>query len=732
MPTPPALPRLAGLDGLRALAVILVVVYHLFPGWVVPGGFVGVDVFFVISGFLITTLLLREHAAHGRIRLREFWRRRARRLLPALALVVTVCTSTAWLIGGDLLVGIGRQVLGAATFSFNWLALGGDVGYFSGTTPELFKNLWSLAVEEQFYLLWPLVLPLFLLIPRRWGRAAAAALLAAASAGWMTIVVASGGDLTRAYFGTDTHAFGLLLGVAVAFGMSRLTSPRVPRASDAAPATSPVVVPPTGWTVAQPVTTGSPRRAAVRNALGVAGVIAVLGLIGVAMIPAGEGAATFPGALLAASALTALAIVAAVWPGSWFGRGLDAPVLRWIGDRSYGIYLWHWPLLVLLGAWLAPGAAEVPTGLGILTLVLTVVLAQASYEWLEQPIRQYGFGAALRRLRSGLAASPRHRLTAISGLAAGALVLGGTSAAIAAAPQVSSSEAVVQAGADALAQAERGDAGARQAPAGAAHQRGPSPGPAAPTAGPTTAVEALGIDDEIAEAEREDAAGAEDAQGADGRGSGERGDGAGGPGAGGPGAERPAPTAVAEVPGSDITAVGDSVMLASAAALLDEFRGIDIDADVSRSTYAGPGILRSLADRQKLRDVVVIALGTNGPVSQDALTEMVRIAGPERTLVLVNAHGARDWIPGVNADLARFADRHENVVVADWNRAIAGSPEKLAGDGIHPEPAGGDVFATCVRAAIRDHEVERARLADLSENGRWKDAHRTDWWQRAV
>ncbi|MGL4255912.1 MAG: acyltransferase family protein, partial [Microbacterium sp.] len=186
-------PRFAGLDGLRAVAVVLVVVYHLFPPALVPGGFVGVDVFFVISGFLITSLLLRETDATGRIRLGAFWVRRARRLLPALVLVVTVCATLAWLIGGDVLMRLGAQVVGAATFSYNWLSIAADTGYFAGGTPELFRNFWSLSVEEQFYLVWPIVLPLFLLLPRGAARTLAALALASASAVWMGAVVSGGG-----------------------------------------------------------------------------------------------------------------------------------------------------------------------------------------------------------------------------------------------------------------------------------------------------------------------------------------------------------------------------------------------------------------------------------------------------------------------------------------------------------------------------------------------------------
>ena len=149
--------RLPGLDGLRALAVGAVLVFHLRATWL-PGGFLGVDVFFVISGFLITTLLLRERARTGRLDLPRFWRRRARRLVPALVLVVVTSTVLARFLEPDLLVGIGRQTLGALTFTTNWLEISAGTDYFHATSPQLFMTFWSLAVEEQFYLLWPLLL----------------------------------------------------------------------------------------------------------------------------------------------------------------------------------------------------------------------------------------------------------------------------------------------------------------------------------------------------------------------------------------------------------------------------------------------------------------------------------------------------------------------------------------------------------------------------------------------
>ena len=191
-PAPPAATapaRLPGLDGLRALAVVAVIAYHYVPT-ALPGGFIGVDVFFVISGFLITSLLIGSLGR--RERLRSFWMRRARRLLPALVVLVLACCTAALFIGRDVLAHIGSQLAGALTFSSNWVYVALDQSYFAQGSPQLFRNLWSLAVEEQFYLVWPLiVLALVAWMPRR-GRATAPLVLAAASVATTRASVGSG------------------------------------------------------------------------------------------------------------------------------------------------------------------------------------------------------------------------------------------------------------------------------------------------------------------------------------------------------------------------------------------------------------------------------------------------------------------------------------------------------------------------------------------------------------
>lgn len=642
--------RYAGLDGLRAVAVLLVVLSHLFPAGFLHSGFVGVDVFFVISGFLITSLLLRERESSGRIALGAFWARRARRLLPALALVVTASASAAWLVGGDVLLGLGRQVLGAVTFSSNWLALSGGGSYFSAAHPELLRNLWSLAVEEQFYVLWPLLLPLALLLPRA-PRIAVALALAALSAGGAVAVQAGGGSLTRAYYGTDTHAFGLLIGVALAFALDRRG-----RASGA---TSPGR------------SSGSPGRAVTA-----AGAAALIALVLVAAWPGG--AALFPAIPFAASVLTAIVIAVAVRPGSPLGPALDVAPFRWIGERSYGIYLWHWPVVVLLGQ-AATGRftdASIPAGVGVAALVVTVVASALSYRLVEQPIRRLGFRGALRTLGAGLGGAPARRFSALTVLAAGAIVVGGTTAAVAAAPPVSSSEAAVAAGAKALA-----DAAGTTAERAPAHISTPAPSDAAPPEAPASP-----------------APSATPRTGPDGA---------------------PLPPPAATVAGARITAVGDSVMLASAQGLLDRLPGIQIDAEVSRSMGAGREIVDTLAAEGALRDYVAVGLGTNGPVDADALQAIYDDLGPRRTLVLVNAYAPRDWIAGVNADLAAFAASHPRVVVADWAQAIGPHLDDLAGDEIHPGPTGGGIYAGTLASAVDAVENQRAQVAHQVALVRW-------------
>lgn len=363
----PGSTRLAGLDGLRALAITAVLVFHLDPTWL-PGGFLGVDVFFVVSGFLITTLLVRERTTTGTVDLPAFWTRRARRLLPALLVCVPASVLLARLTEGDLLVGIGRQVTGAFTFTSNWLEIAAGSDYFAATSPQLFMNLWSLAVEEQFYLVWPIAVLLLLALVRRPEARAATALGIAVVSSVLMAVRLDPESPTRVYFGTDTHVMGLMLGAALAFAWS---------------------APHRAWTTTS-------WWSAHRRHVAVAALVTLASLLALA---SESSALTFRGGILLASvATTALVLVVVERPGR-LRAVLEVPLARWLGARSYGIYLWHWPVFLVIGQDLPVargGAAYLLTRLWC--VVVTLVVADLSYRLVEVPVRRHGFGGSLRRV----------------------------------------------------------------------------------------------------------------------------------------------------------------------------------------------------------------------------------------------------------------------------------------------------------------------------------------------
>jgi peptidoglycan/LPS O-acetylase OafA/YrhL len=212
--------RAPGLDGVRALAVLAVLAFHAGASGL-PGGFLGVDIFFVLSGFLITGLLTGRHDETGRPGLKEFWIRRARRLLPTLAVMLVVVTAAATIIEPRQEAPLRQALLAAATYTSNWYQILHRVPYFAaagqfGTPPPL-DHLWSLAIEEQFYLIWPVILWLVILrLNERGARVAATLLGAGASALAMALQYRPGGDPSAVYYGTDTHASALLIGAALA------------------------------------------------------------------------------------------------------------------------------------------------------------------------------------------------------------------------------------------------------------------------------------------------------------------------------------------------------------------------------------------------------------------------------------------------------------------------------------------------------------------------------------
>jgi len=397
--------RLAGLDGLRAVAVVLVLGFHFGVGWL-GGGFVGVDVFYVLSGYLITGLLLAEFERRDRIGLGTFWLRRARRLLPALLLVlVAVTCMVRFAEPSGSYAGERSGALAALFYVSNWWQIGASGNYFAatGATSPL-THTWSLAVEEQFYLVWPLVVLAVLHLARGFVRGVRALLAVAvvgavASAVEMAWLFRPGSNATRVYFGTDTHAQSVLIGASLACVLTLVARRRDQVGMD-------------------PEATGPTRRWSA-----VGGAVGLVVVFGASRVLDGSSALTYRGGFAVVS-LAAAAVVAAVVtvPRGFLDRVLSVGAVVWLGTISYGIYLWHFPVFVYLDA-RRTGTHGV--ALLVVRAAVTVAVAAASFYLFERPVIEGRFW------RSARAAVPA--LVAV-GVTVAVVVAGTTAEATAASP----------------------------------------------------------------------------------------------------------------------------------------------------------------------------------------------------------------------------------------------------------------------------------------------------------
>ncbi len=668
--------RLPGLDGLRAIAISGVLVFHLHAAWL-PGGFLGVDVFFVVSGFLITTLLLRELDHTGRVNLGSFYLRRARRLLPALALTILGSVVVAALVERDLLLHVGRQTMGAVFFVSNWVEIAAGSNYFEAAQPLLFMNFWSLAVEEQFYLFWPVALTVLVTFTRRWPPRVATVLVTAGVSALLMALLFRPESSTRVYYGTDTHLFGLMLGAALALA----------------------------WASPRRAGLGSePWRRAATPVL-----IAALAVLGLAMVLMSETSAlTFRGGILVASLATVVLIAALLVGPPWWVAAMERQPLTWLGERSYGIYLWHWPVvLVTDAAWeTTPGSVPFLVGRAF-AVVMTLTVAAASYRFVEMPIRRQGFRTSWAR---GAAALAGPAPMAARSVAAGASVLVlSACVAMATAPSTSSTQAQAEQNLD-LIRRSQADAGAPVLPASqpkatpgrtqrangtsSSSSRGQHEGPTTPPR---------------ATSQQRPVGGMFDGTRADARYP--------------PAVPYPeldhvtANTAFTMPTGKEISVFGDSMIATTAGALDWYFPGVRMDAESNRQWSDGLAAVK--ADGNKTRRAVVLAFGTNAGVKETALRATLDILGPDRMVVLVALHGRSDWIPESNALLRKVAHEHPNVVVAAWDKVATTHPDVLQSDRVHPDQHGAHPFAKALTAAF----------AGLSERA---TGRAVPWSERAI
>lgn len=607
--------QVKGLDGLRGLAVLAVVIYHFF-GDVLPGGYLGVDLFFVLSGFLITSLLVREYRVNNTISLKDFWIRRFRRILPAALVTLFIVTAIVTAIGGDIAVGIREQFLGTLFFVNNWTQIATSQSYFAENEVQVFAHYWSLAVEEQFYIIWPLVtLGIFVFTQRRLHRSPRrvpmlmTALLAVLSAAAMALLFTPGEDPTRVYYGTDTHAFGLLIGAFLSLAVtSTRNDPRVD-----------------SWPSAGKF---EARAAGAIGALALIGYVIQLLFMGDAL------AVTYQGGLLLTSVLGVLMIwgvIRETGPLTWVFR---TNVMRWLGQRSFSLYLWHWPVIMILRALFdADGHMDHKWILGLVAVPIALLISEISYQHVENPFRRRGYKQtwkdywasrpSFQEINEGFkkVAWPVVPLLVVA--CVGGVVYGVVN---------SNDKTALE---QELDQLQRMNQEAN---------KGKAPAPATPP----------------------------------------------------PPKEKKA----AAVQGKDITAVGDSVMLAASEALNTNYPGIYIDADVSRHYTAGIDVLRQLNDSGELRKNVFLGFGTNGSAFPGQLEEMINLIGPDRQIFMAMPYGDREWMAQSRQEVLDAAKAHDNVYIADWCGHAQSHQNLLFEDGVHPMPEGAQEYAKSFDEAL--------------------------------
>ena len=661
------LPYMPGLDGLRAFAVVGVVLYHADVSWM-PAGFIGVDIFFVISGFLITSLLLSEHESRGGIWLGRFWLRRALRLLPALFLLLTVTMGIAVLFLPDEVDRLRGDVVAGFFYFTNWDLIARDTSYFEAFgRPPILRHLWSLAIEEQFYIVWPVLLGLALrFLPRRLTLGLIVAGIAGSTA-LMWSLFDPFEDPSRLYFGTDTRVAGLLVGAAVAF---------LWRAGTELPARAKLPL----------------------DLVGVAALAALAFL----MVDSNEFAPfLYKGGFLLVAILTAVVLVAAVHPLGLLGRGLGWFPIRWIGLRSYAIYLWHWPIFMF--------ARSQDVGLDgaellALRVAITLVAAELSFRLVERPVRQGALVRWWRMLRSPSPTQVSRAAVGVGALAAALILIVVAFSVVsvptrfeqalanqlvpleAAAPEVATPRSLTAPFAASVASGSTDRPAAEPGPDEVVTVSDPafdapeqSPGPQAPTSDPDVSA----IDPAPLLADRTVSA-----------------------------AVQP------DIILAPVLAIGDSVMLGARNILFQTFDSeIAIDTAISRSFADAIPLVQTLLEIGLVPDTLVLHLGTNNPVYDEQFEAMMDVLRDVPQVIFVNVRVPQRWEGISNKTLRDGVGRWPNASLVDWHGVASDADHLFAEDGVHLQIPGAQLYSRLIREGVEQvvkHRQKR-RLRTGSE-----------------
>lgn len=609
---------MSGLDGLRALAVIGVIFYHLTPH-ILPGGFLGVPIFFVLSGYLISDLLIQEFEQNGKISLKQFWKRRLNRLYPALVTMLILVIGWITIFERSLLLNIRNMILTSLVYLNNWWQISQGASYFDRfTTPSPFVHLWSLAIEGQFYLIWPVIVVFAIVFIKRndWifytfiGVSILSALL-------MAILYVPGADPSRVYYGTDTRAFSLLIGSALAFiWPSTKLKKNLPNAG--------------------------------RVTLDAVGVLSLGLLIWLMVQLMDSDPFTYYGGIFIFSLISGILVAVVAHPATWLAKLLSLQPLKWIGQRSYGLYLWQYSVMILYEVKVGDTSLH-PLRHLIIQITLIILISEASYRFVEMPFKKLNIREVLNwnvivdhgksLWRNQTITGKMHKV----GIVLLSLILIISLVGFTVAPV------------------------------------GDSPGKirlAAQLKANQTKIDKQKQDlIKQKNKEVEESAVREPLFGL-------------------------TPEQMKEAGELKVTLIGDSVMLSVVNPVEQLFPKAVIDGVIGRQLYQTVPVVESLKQEDKLGNPVVIALGTNGAFTDKQMDDLLAAVGDSKKVYLVNTQVPKNWKNSVNQGISSAAKRHSNVEVIDWNSYSQNHSDWFYEDGVHPNEAGAEEYTKLIATSV--------------------------------
>lgn len=617
------------LDGLRSIAVIVVILYHL-NATIFKGGFLGVPIFMVISGYLVTDHLIDEYELTGRIAYFTFLKKRIKRLYPTLLVMLLTTAAYIFLFARNLLFNLWQIVLTNLLYVYNWWQIAHKESYFQqfATNESPYTHLWTLSIEMQFYLVWPLLVMLILkLFGRKKYILYIAVLLIVISSLLMAIMYVPNTDPSRIYYGTDTRMFSILLGAVLA------------------------IVWPSGK-LSKHVATKS---MLILDSIGVA---AFLGILLLLINVNGQSGFVYQGGMLLFSVITTIMIAVITQPVSGWNKILSNPLFAWIGSRSYAIYIYQFPVMIFFEARFQD-IANHPVLYPTVEVIIILLISELSYRFLEDSASKIYYLNLIRYsnyidINATVFKFTKHqkkfRKQNVAVLTIGFFtflgVLGIINSAFIKSDAVNKTalaKKLVSNGELQKKEEEQQKKIARKAIADSSKTESEAKSNISAKSDIDTSFEAYNLTQ----------------------------------------------TQLQKAQTLPLTAIGDSVMLASQPAMVKVFPKMYIDAAVSRQASAAVPLLEDLAKQHLLAPNVLIGLGTNGPIDQETFQAIMTTIGPKRNVYWINTHVPnRSWQNQVNAFLDNETKQYTNLKIIDWYAYSNNHNQWFYSDQTHPNNIG--------------------------------------------